>query len=116
MDDNKDPSHSDQIIEESLKGFDVEVLDWFKFDLCSETILEAAPDVKEVHLYSSGNNAVLQAWSGCDGLKKLTKVVSLQVGSNFDIKICADYKSKLKTVHIVIYQVHFGRTLTLSSG
>ena len=114
VDDNKDSSHSDQTIEESLKDFNVEVLDWFKFDLCSETILEAAPNVKEVHLYSSGNNAVLRAWSSCDGLKKLTKVVSFQVGSNFDIKICADYKSKLKTVHIVIYQVYFERTLTRS--
>ncbi|KAG0131236.1 hypothetical protein HOY82DRAFT_560245 [Tuber indicum] len=81
--DNEDPPHSDEIIEKSLKNFDVEVLNWFKFDLCSETILKAAPNVQEVHLYSSGNNAVLHAWSGCDGLAKL---------------------SKLKKVYIVIYQ------------
>jgi len=114
VDDNKSPSHSNQTIEESLKDFKVEILDWFKFDLCSETILEAAPDVKEVYLYSSGNNAVLRAWSGCDGLKKLSKVVSPQVGSTFNIKTYADYEPKLKTVHIVIYQVHSRRTLTLS--
>lgn len=69
-----EPSHSDEIIEDALRGFGVEILDWVKYDLCSNTILEAAPDVREVHLYSSGNNAVLHAWSGIDGLKQLKKV------------------------------------------
>lgn len=76
VEDSQDPPHSDEIIETALEGFKIEVWDWIKIDLCSSTILKAAPDVSEVYLYSSGNNAVLQAWSGIDGLKKLTKVSS----------------------------------------
>jgi len=111
--DDENP-HSDQIIEESLKGFDVEVLDWSKPDICSETIFKAAPKAQEVHLYSSGINAVLHAWSGIDGLRKLSEVVSLQVKSNVYTQINTDCELKLKTVHIVIRQVYSSRTLVLS--
>jgi hypothetical protein len=84
VDDTNDPPHSDESIEKCLGGLGVEVWDWKKIDLCSETILTAAPDVTEVSLYWSGNNAVLRSWSDREGLNLL---------------------SKLKKVHLVVHQV-----------
>jgi len=66
--------HSDQVIENCLKNFDVEIWDWRKLDLCSYTILAAAPKVRELHLYSSGNRAVLQSWCSTSGLRILEMV------------------------------------------
>lgn len=66
--------HSDEMIEKILTRFDVEIWDWEKLDICSEVIFEAAPNVREVCLYSSGNNAVLRSWSLPGGLDKLPMV------------------------------------------
>lgn len=74
VDDDRDIPHSDEIIEKALQKFHVEVWRWKKFDLCSETIFKAAPDVRKISLYSNGNNAVLRSWSCKDGLAKLKKV------------------------------------------
>jgi hypothetical protein len=72
--DDGDVAHSDEAIEECLKPFKIEVWDWKKPDICSETIYQAAPSVRVVHLYCTGNNAVLRSWSGEDGLAKLKQV------------------------------------------
>jgi hypothetical protein len=72
--DDVEPSHSDAAIESCLQGFDIETWNWKKFDICSEVIYNSAPNVKEVILYSSGNNAVLLGWSSSAGLNKLRKV------------------------------------------
>ncbi|KAM0265159.1 hypothetical protein ACHAQJ_000312 [Trichoderma viride] len=69
-DDPKDP-HSDEVIEHSLKDFDVEEWKWFKWDLCIDTIFVAAPNVREVTLYWSGNKAILKGWAAFDGLASL---------------------------------------------
>jgi hypothetical protein len=74
-DDQTFPCRDDEI-EAALKGLDVRYLDWNKLDLCSETIHLAAPAVKELWLYSSGNNSVLRGWAQADGLGKLTHVCS----------------------------------------
>lgn len=74
VEDDLDNPHSDEVIVTAIKGLGVEVWDWKKYDICSETIREAAPDVQVVHLYTSGNNAVLRGWSDQDGLRRLTKV------------------------------------------
>lgn len=66
--------HSDELIEHSLKGFDVEEWRWKKWDMCSDTILEAAPDVRIVDLYWSGNKAILRSWAAADGLVLLKRV------------------------------------------
>lgn len=68
--------HSDEAIVESLKGSELEVLDWRKFYICSETIRQAAEHVRILHLYCSGNNAVLRSWSSEQGLVKLENVRS----------------------------------------
>lgn len=74
VDDTIKPAHSDEAIEKALGGLEVEIWDWRKYDLCTETIVAAAPDTTEVFLYWSGNNAVLRGWSESEGLKKLGKL------------------------------------------
>jgi hypothetical protein len=81
VDDTLDPAHSDEQIEIALGGLKVETWDWRKFDLCSETIVAAAPDAIDVSLYWKGNNAVLRGWSEPSGLNLLgqLKKVNLHV-------------------------------------
>ena len=82
VDDTLEPSHSDEAIETALGGLKVEIWDWKKTDLCTETIVTAALDAREVYLYWSGNNAVLRGWSEPGGLNQLKKLekVHLHVG------------------------------------
>ncbi|KAK8085847.1 hypothetical protein PG997_007118 [Apiospora hydei] len=75
VDDLKEPSHQDGAIESclaSIKG--VETWDWKKFDLSPDVIHTAAPGAKVVHVYWSGNNAVLRAWGEPDGLRRLKQL------------------------------------------
>ncbi|PTB48854.1 hypothetical protein M431DRAFT_546179 [Trichoderma harzianum CBS 226.95] len=71
--DDGDISHSDSAIRDAVSGLDIQYWDWKKTDICSDVILDVAPDVKEVALYSSGNNAVLLGWSSPDGFPKFQK-------------------------------------------
>lgn len=60
VDDDGSDSHTNAAIWQSLRHFvpqkktsrdlEVEVRNWKKFDLCSDTIFNAAPTVEEVHL------------------------------------------------------------------
>lgn len=74
VDDLNEPAHHDEAIEECLDGLGVEVWDWRKMDLSPEIIKKVAPDVREIHLYWSGNNAVLRGWSEPEGLRQLQKL------------------------------------------
>lgn len=79
VDDKDDVPHSEEAIQRALKDFSVEIWDWQKYEICTETILAVAPDVEEVHLWWSGNNAVLRGWSededkGIRGLKRSKKL------------------------------------------
>ena len=67
-------AHSDEAIESALRDFEVEIWDWQRFDICTETIAWAAPGVEQAHLYWSGNNAVLWGWSEKDILDKMTRL------------------------------------------
>lgn len=69
-------AHSDAAIEQALSDFDIEIWDWRKIDMSIETIAKVAPNVREMHLYYSGNNAVLQGWSSSKGLGLLKPRVS----------------------------------------
>ena len=71
VDDLEDPPHSDKAIEECLRRFEVETLDWRRIDLCPETLHHACRNVKELYLRWSGNRAILRAWGEPDGLPKL---------------------------------------------
>ncbi|KAH0558881.1 hypothetical protein GP486_004487 [Trichoglossum hirsutum] len=107
--DDREIAHSDEVIENALQSFDVEVWQWKKIDICIETIARAAPNVKEVFLYSSGNNAVLRGWADTRGLrtlKKLTKV-NLFVKEGLETRErtrqnIEDFKDQLKHLPIEI--------------
>ena len=85
VDDLEHPAHSDLSIVTALDNKGVEIWDWRKLDLCTEVVRKVAPNVRQVHLYWSGNNAILRGWSEEGGLKQL----GLQ----------------LKTVHLHVQQV-----------
>ena len=90
VDDLVEPSHSDEAIEKALEKMGVEIWDWKKIDLCTEVIQKAAPNVREVHLYWSGNNALLRGWSEEGGLKRLKELAKVhlhvqQVCRNYDV-------------------------------
>jgi hypothetical protein len=74
IEDDKGSPHSDDVIGKALHPFDIEEWDWKKFDMCSDTIYNAAPNLRKVSLYASGNNAVLRSWSAPDGLAKFEYV------------------------------------------
>ena len=74
VDDTLNPAHSNEAIEKALGGLKVEIWDWKKFDLSTDTIVTAAPDTRELCLYWSGNNAVLRGWSEPGGVSLLTKL------------------------------------------
>jgi len=72
--DNTEPSHSDAAIENALSDFKVEVWDWKKLDLNCDVIANSTDGaVREISLYSSGNNAVLMGWASTEGLRSLEK-------------------------------------------
>ena len=48
--------------------------DWRKPDLSVEVVAFAAPDVIELNLYWSGNQAILRAWSCPEGIPRLKKL------------------------------------------
>ncbi|KAK4210780.1 hypothetical protein QBC37DRAFT_390236 [Rhypophila decipiens] len=77
VDDIGDMPHSDQAIVECLKDFKVEIFDWRKTDISIDTVQEAAPDVEELYLYSTGRKPALIGWSckhALIGLKKLKEL------------------------------------------
>lgn len=80
VNDLKDPSHSEETIEDALRGIEViRLWDWQKSDLSSGTIFKAAKNVEEVYLYWNGNEAVLRSWSEPEGLNKLRRLKKVTV-------------------------------------
>lgn len=69
-----DLAESDDAIIQSLEHIEVDELDWKKTDISSHVLLQAAPNVRRIHLYSSGNMGVLKSWAAEDGLCRLCKV------------------------------------------
>ncbi|KAL6796585.1 peptidase S8/S53 domain-containing protein [Trichoderma sp. SZMC 28012] len=66
--------HEDETIIETLKTFGVETWNWRKYDICIDTISQAAPNVSTLYLYTSGNNTVLRGWSDETGLRTLQRL------------------------------------------
>jgi hypothetical protein len=88
VDDGGPEPHTNRGIQRSLKydedrvavrDFEIEVWKWKKFDICVDMIATVAPKANEVHLFSSGNTAVLRGWSCRSGLAKLTELEKLVV-------------------------------------
>ncbi|KAK3490308.1 peptidase S8/S53 domain-containing protein [Neurospora hispaniola] len=72
-------SHSDEAIERCMGGLDVKIWNWRRVDLCIDVIANSAPNVTDVTLYSSGNNAVFVGWSSIGGLPKLKKLRKVRI-------------------------------------
>ncbi|KAI1325407.1 hypothetical protein F5Y16DRAFT_377936 [Xylariaceae sp. FL0255] len=74
VEDLREPAHRDEAIENCLTGMGVEEWDWRKRDLSPDVLQRVAPNAHTVHLYWSGNNAILRAWSEPDGLHQLPQL------------------------------------------
>ncbi|KAI1124133.1 hypothetical protein F5Y10DRAFT_280401 [Nemania abortiva] len=77
VDDSPERPHSDKAIENCLKHFQVESLEWRKLDICPETLFNACRVVSHLHLWWSGNRAILRAWSEPEGLAKLENLKTI---------------------------------------
>ncbi|KAI1747317.1 hypothetical protein F4782DRAFT_444103 [Xylaria castorea] len=77
VDDSSERPHSDRAIEDCLKQFEVERLEWRKLDICSETLSNACRAVSHLNLWWSGNRAILRSWSEPEGLAKLEKLETI---------------------------------------
>jgi len=87
VDDEDDVPHCDDAIVASLKRFDIEILDWRKADLCPLAIQQAckrSPNLRELHLCWSGNNAILRSWSAPGGLTGLLELEQIHI---YEIKV-----------------------------
>ncbi|KAK2471616.1 hypothetical protein H9L39_16607 [Fusarium oxysporum f. sp. albedinis] len=100
--DDELPAHKDAAIVECLRRFGVEIWDWKKVDLCSEVIAASTSLVREICLYSSGNQAVLKGWSAAGGFADRAKfpelldvIVFLREGQE-DKRTLREYGSCLK--------------------
>lgn len=94
--DDVEPSHSDEAIEACVNTLDVRTWNWYKVDLCCSVLINSAPHVRDVTLYSSGNNAVLMGWSSRDGLAMLEQVctfISSQKLETYDDVLCYSFKA-----------------------
>ena len=84
--DSLDNPHPEEIIEKAIKPFQIEVLNWRRVDLSVDSIVDGAPNVRELYLYSTGNKAALSHWFGDQGLRRLDKVGCRGLG----LVVCAD--------------------------
>lgn len=66
--------HSEEAIKQNVSIFKVKKLNWKRLDLSIPTVQVAAPKVRELTLYSSGNKAAFYHWFSSDGLPKLKAV------------------------------------------
>ena len=74
IEDDPDDPHSDTDIQNTVRNLGVETWNWRKYDISSDTIVQAAPEARKVYLYTTGNKAVLREWSGKEGLRRLKDV------------------------------------------
>ncbi|KAI1098149.1 hypothetical protein F4804DRAFT_338480, partial [Jackrogersella minutella] len=109
VDDLGPKPHSNAAIRQSLNGqmndgskrkFEIKIFKWKKYDISVDTIYSAAPDAEEVHLYSSGNTAVLQGWAYGSEFKKMKNLrrvfIEIHAKDVDDKKDCKAYEKKLK--------------------
>ncbi|GAB1319911.1 hypothetical protein MFIFM68171_10121 [Madurella fahalii] len=77
--------YRDETIEGTLgSDLNIEVWDWQKIDISSDTIVKVAPNAQVVRLYCSGNTSILHAWSGKHGLARLRNLKKLELSVDPD--------------------------------
>ncbi|KAF3798291.1 hypothetical protein GCG54_00015272 [Colletotrichum gloeosporioides] len=82
VDDLEAPSHSDEAIEDALKSFDVEILDWRRLDLDPVTLVRVGKCLREIHLQWGGGNPVLRAWSEKEGLAMIPTLETIHLSQD----------------------------------
>jgi hypothetical protein len=111
--DHKELPHSDEAIEEALRGFDVEVLDWGKVDLSPSVIFASCPNLREIHLHWGGNNTVLRAWSETEGLPLLKQLrvvhLHLQQGLESSTRVETNLKDFERRLQLGLPRVKINR-------
>jgi hypothetical protein len=112
VDDSEDAigvQHSDHAIVKCLQDLQVEVWDWQRLDIPSDVIFRAAENnVRVVHLYCSGLNAVLRSWSDRSGLPMLKKVgLPARIFGHTDINVHSSKKSTSKPIRYALHSVFF---------
>ncbi|KAL7935469.1 peptidase S8/S53 domain-containing protein [Trichoderma chlorosporum] len=110
VDDVGPEPHTNAGIRQALRGsssekaatrdFEIETWEWKKIDICTETISVAAPTARHVHLWSSGNTAILRGWGSGSGLAKLQNLERLTITicptNRNDANDCLDYLDEFK--------------------
>jgi hypothetical protein len=77
VEDDPDLPCSDETIEDCLYGFDIRYLNWNKDDICVRSLVEKAPNLKELEVSWCGRYSTLMGWSNIEyGLRRLNKVSS----------------------------------------
>ncbi|KAI6366354.1 hypothetical protein MCOR25_005169 [Pyricularia grisea] len=120
VDDLHSPAHSDEAIETCLEGLGIETWDWRKKDICSEVIKVVAPDVRVVHLYWGGNNAILRSWSSVEGLRSLPALekvyISLEQGLETNTRMRVNFEAFKKRIQGNNSQIMVFEKKTPTSG
>jgi hypothetical protein len=88
----------DEMIESMLSYFQIFSLDWRKMDMCFDVIRLSTRHVRKVHLYSSGNWAVLHHWA-MSNFSELSEVCNFD---NFHSSDNLIHLIQLRTVIITI--------------
>ncbi|SRR6266480_7638179 len=73
VDDDMEPCCTNDAIEASLKGFEVQRLRWKRTDIPCDVFSNSTSALSDLSLYWSGDMAVLDGWSGPDGLRNTRK-------------------------------------------
>ncbi|KFA55595.1 hypothetical protein S40293_09579 [Stachybotrys chartarum IBT 40293] len=87
--DDGDRPHSDEAIEEALRGFDVESWDWKKPDICSDVIHSTAPNVRE----------------GLESKQRLVKHIE-KFQSMLNESVKTQKASRMRSIHKQLLQSH----------
>ncbi|KAK4097068.1 hypothetical protein N658DRAFT_500886 [Parathielavia hyrcaniae] len=85
VDDDDTCAHQDEVTE-GLSKFEIEEFQWRKLDISSMVLRHGVPQVRTLHLLSSGNHSVLRDWSSTDGLNNHSLV---RVGCLNTCLVCA---------------------------
>jgi len=101
--DDRNSPCSDEVIEESLREFNVRYLDWDREDLSSKVIEDTMEDVRGLSLYWSGNDAVLRGWAdeltlqdgfrngllSLDQVRQISRAFEEEINTNFFLVVAS---------------------------
>jgi hypothetical protein len=73
IDDDTEPCCTNDVVEASLKGFEVQRLHWKRIDIPCDVFYHSTSALTDLSLYWSGDKAVLDGWSGPDGFSDARK-------------------------------------------